>query len=75
MSDLLAAIQNEVDGFVTRYMVIAEVAGTHDMSERQMHFISADGLGNGGPATWDQIGMLRYAELMITRDLGEVDEH
>jgi len=68
MSDLLGAVQDECGQFVTRYVIVAETVSDHDMRERSLHVISGDGLGNGGPTSWDLIGLLRYAQMICEND-------
>lgn len=59
-------IQDACEGFVTRWVVVAEVVEGSD--ERELHVLSGSGLGNGGPPPWDVIGMLESAKSMAERD-------
>ena len=52
-------VENECEGFVTRWVVVAEVL--KDGEERELHVLSGP---RTGPQPWDVIGMLRVAESM-----------
>lgn len=56
---LHSEIEGECEGFVTRWVVVAEVL--KDGEERELHVMSGP---RTGPQPWDVIGMLRVAQGM-----------
>lgn len=59
-------IEEAVEGFVSRWVIVAEVVVEGD--ERELHVLSGSGLGNGGPPPWETAGMLAYAHKMALED-------
>jgi hypothetical protein len=55
-------IQKECEGYVTRWVVVAEVLEQGD--ERELHVLTGSGVEDVGPPTWDVVGMLRVASSM-----------
>lgn len=72
MSELHDEIAREYaeHGFVTRWLVVAEVATLDD--NRQLHVAAGNGAGEA-PPTWDLIGMLDHATMMIRYDDSDED--
>lgn len=58
------AIQRDLEsnGFLTRWIVVAEVVTPSD--HRQLHVQAGNGSGDA-PPTWDILGMLDHAGMMV----------
>ncbi len=70
MSELHDRIEEACEGFVTRWVVVAEVVD--GSQERELHVLSGSGINGDGPPPWDVAGMLAYAT-KITLEEDEED--
>ena len=68
---LHAWIEEECNGFVSRWVLVAEVI--MDGEKKELHLISSTGSGYS-LAPWDVTGMLAYGQGLAEGDTGEDDE-
>ena len=59
-------IQDACEGFVSRWVIVAEVVEGGE--ERELHVMSGSGIGGSGPPPWDVIGMLESAKKMAEQE-------